>query len=50
MLKKDLMISIMVKNLLKKSREIKLDEAKKQQNKLISNLNKISRGRFKSEE
>ena len=46
------MITMMVENFFKKtlSNEMKLKEAKEQQNILKSNLNKISKGRFKLEE
>ena len=46
------MITMMVENFLKKARsnEMKLKEAKEQQNIFKSNLNKISKGRFKLEE
>ena len=46
------MITMMVENFFKKtlSNEMKLKEAKEQQNIFKSNLNKISKGRFKLEE
>ena len=46
------MIAMMVENFFKKARsnEMKLKEAKEQQNIFKSNLNKISKGRFKLEE
>ena len=46
------MHSILVQNFLKKTQsgEIKLEEAKKQQNVFKSNLNETLRGRFKSED
>ena len=46
------MIVMMVQNFLKKiwPGEMRLEEAKEQQNIFKSNLNEISRGRFKSEE
>ena len=46
------MITMMVENFFKKARsnEMKLKEAKEQQNIFKSNLNKISKGRFKLEE
>ena len=46
------MHSILVQNFLKKTQsgQIKLEEAKKQQNVFKSNLNETLRGRFKSED
>ena len=46
------MHSVLVQNFLKKTQsgEIKLEEAKKQQNVFKSNLNETLRGRFKSED
>ena len=49
-LEKDLMITRILENFLKRSKEMKLEERKEQENLFKSNLNQISRGRFKSKE